>query len=193
MPLFYRGAPRGSYWHGKDARLHGFTPHSPHIPSTVNRMVQHIAQGTAASPFVSLTRSYAVAWAYAVLFSRVRATAAKPAYVYEVEINDPVPPQLSLLDPINEVTTALSDPLNGCPYHHDGLPQFLLGVVDPSGMKHHLSQLPPCPPLAGAATRSHPAGLSDELRTLVHALRDSELLALGTIPAPFVTNRYDVF
>lgn len=193
MPFFYRGAPVGSYWHGKDARLQGFTPQSPHILSTVNRMVQHIAQGTAASPFVSLTRSYAVAWAYAVLFSRTPATAVNPAYVYEVEINDPAPPGLSLLDPVNEISTALSDPLNGCPYHHDGLPQFLLGVVDPSRMRHHLRQLPPCPPLAGAATRSHPASLSDELKTLVNALRDAELLALGTIPAPLVTNRFNVF
>lgn len=192
MPFFYRGAPIGSYWHIKDARLGGFIPHSPGMTSGVDRMMQHIAMGTAASPFVSLTRSFAVAWAYAVLFSRARATPTSPAYVYEVQITDPVPRGLTLIDPVNEITTALSDPLNGCPYHHDGLPTFLLGVVDPTRMGHHLTSLPPCPPVGPATMRSYPASLSDELKTLVNALRDSEILALGTIPASLITNRYAV-
>src|SRR5258705_6572608 len=102
MPLFWRGAPIGSFWHTNDARLSGFTAHFPGMPTSVDRIVQHVSIGTAASPFISLTRSYAVAWAYAVLFSGLSASSANPAYVYEIELHDPLPSGLVLLDPINE-------------------------------------------------------------------------------------------
>jgi hypothetical protein len=196
MPFFWRGAPIGSYWHTNDARLTGFTPRFPSMPPTVNRVVQHIAMGTASSPFVSLSRSYAVAWAYAVLFSGGRATSSNPAYVYEVEIDPPLPRGLALLDPVQEIASVAHNPLRGCPYHHDGLPSFLLGVVGSGmghyGMGHYLGQLPPCPPVGGATLRSYPANLTDELKTLVCALRDAEVLAVGTIPRTWITQRYDV-
>lgn len=192
MPLFWRGAPVGSYWHSNDAQHSGFTAHSPGMLASVDRMIQHISLGTAASPFISLTRSYAVAWAYAVHLSGTSATSSNPAYVYEVELEHPLPRGLVLLDPINELSTDRSDPLNGCPYHHNGLPTFLLGVVHPT-MAAHLNVYPPCPPVGGVSVSSRLPNQSDELKTLVNVLRDAEVLAIGAIPASKIVKRYDVF
>ncbi len=191
MPLFWRGAPVGSYWHIHDARLTGFTSHFPGQSPTVNRMVQHIAMGTTASPFISLTRSYAVALSYALFFSGTSVSSTNPAYVYEIEIDPPPPRGLTLLDPVKEIS-AVADPLGLCPYHHDGLPTFLLGVAH-SRMKHYLSQHPPRPPVKGGTTINRPANLTDELTTLVRVLRDSEILAVGTIPRANIVQRHDVF
>lgn len=192
MPLFWRGAPIGSYWHITDARLSGFTAHSPGITPSIDRMIQHISQGTAISPFISLSRSYAVAWSYAVILSGTKASVSQPAYVYEVELSNPLPRGLELVDPINDISTDRSDPLRGCPYHHNGLPSFLLGVVD-SAMKNHLYVNPPCPPVGGSTVSSDFPTVSEELRTLVRALRDSEILAIGAIPVVAVKARYNVF
>ena len=92
----------------------------------------HIARSTVNSPFISLTRSYGVAWRYAMVSSERVPTAGDPAYVHEIEIQEPLPPGLHLLDPVKEVSQMLPSPTSsGPPYQHDGLPDFLLGIVDP--------------------------------------------------------------
>jgi len=58
MPIFYRGAGVGTYWHQHDARLTGFMPKAPTIVSSVDRVMQHVARGSISSPYISLTRSY---------------------------------------------------------------------------------------------------------------------------------------
>lgn len=100
--------------------------------------MNHIKNGTTASPFVSLTRSYSVAWCYAFSGHSVP-TAATPAYVYEIEINDPPPVGLAVLDPLAEIAAAVPTPLSAASYQHDGLPSFLVGVLDPVAMNHHLT------------------------------------------------------
>jgi hypothetical protein len=67
MPLYYRGAGVGTYWHERDARIEGFSPWRPSGDTSTNYLIQHIVRGTVVSPFVSLTRSYGVAHSYAVL------------------------------------------------------------------------------------------------------------------------------
>ena len=55
--------------------------------------------------------------------------------VHEIEIQEPLPPGLHLLDPVKEVAQMLPPPTSsGPPYQHDGLPDFLLGIVDPGNM-----------------------------------------------------------
>jgi len=188
MPIFYRGAAIGTYWHCHDARKTGFTSQSPGMQTNTNRLTNHIARGTVASPFISLTRSYGVAWSYAVFLSRTQPKRSRPAYVYEIEFDDPPPLGLLLLDPIKEVANALPPPLSQTSYHHDGVQTFLLGVVDPDSMKQFLTTPIVQPPPRGGTQR--PANLSIELETLVRALRDAEILAVGTIPASCVRNRY---
>lgn len=189
MPIFYRGAGLGTYWHpsNHDARALGFTPHFSGMPRTHNRLMQHIALTTTSSPYISLTRSWGVALSYA-LSGRAQATQSDPAYIYEIELDDPLPVGLVLLDPVREVANNVPPP-TGMPYQHDGSPDFLLGIVDPIGQQRYLSQISPQP--AGAVSR--PANMSQELITIVRALRDAELIAVGAIPSNCVTNCVPVF
>lgn len=82
MPLFYRGAAVDTYWHIHDPRGTGFTPQKPGMSPSLDRLMEHIANGTVTSPFVSLTRSYSVAVDYA-LVGPVSASKANPAFVWE--------------------------------------------------------------------------------------------------------------
>ena len=189
MPIFYRGAGLGTYWHpaNNDARLLGFTPHRPGMTRSHSRLMQHIAEATTSSPFVSLTRSWGIALSYA-RSGRAQATEAEPAYIYEIELDDPLPVGVVLLDPVREVVNSVPAP-TGMPYQHDGSPDFLLGIVDPVGQQHFLDQVRPHP--AGAVSR--PANLSLELTTIVRASRDAEIIVVGAIPADRVTGCVPVF
>ena len=80
---------------------------------------------------------------------------------------------------------------SGPPYQHDGLPDFLLGIVDPGNMGHFLAQHAKQPPSSEGTPRS--PNLTIELETLVRALRDAEILAHGIIPAICVKNNFDVY
>jgi hypothetical protein len=102
VAIFYRGAAIGTYWHANDAQLDGFSAQRPSQPPSLDRLMNHIVYGTVTSPYVSLTRSYGIALNYALDFSRTPASASNPAFVYEIEIADPMPPGLSLLDPLRE-------------------------------------------------------------------------------------------
>ena len=135
MPIFYRGAGIGTYWYRNDPVRQGFIARDPGMESTTNRLMLHIARSTVNSPFISLTRSYGVAWHYAMSSSVRIPTPSDPAYVHEIEIQKPLPPNLRLLDPVQEVTRTLPAPTSpGQPYQHDGLPDFLIGIVDPGNM-----------------------------------------------------------
>ena len=159
---------------------------------TTTRQMLHIARSTVNSPFISLTRSYGVAWHYAMLSSEWVPTPEDPAYVHEIEIQEPLPPGLHLLDPVKEVAQMLPSPISlGPPYQHDGLPDFLLGVVDPGRMENFLTQYVKQPPSSEGTPR--PANLTIELETLVRALRDAEILAQGIIPSICVKNSFDVY
>ena len=192
MAIFYRGAGINTYWYLNDPIEQGFVARSPGMTPTITRQMLHIARSTVNSPFISLTRSYAVAWHYAMVSSERVPTPEDPAYVHEIEIQEPLPPGLHLLDPIKEVAQMLPFPtISGPPYQHDGLPNFLLGVVDPGRMRNYLIQYAMQPPSSEGTPRS--PNLTIELETLVRALRDAEILAHGIIPAPCVKNSFDVY
>ena len=59
-------------------------------------------------------------------------TATTPAYVYEVDIPDPVPPGITLLDPVKDVAATLPSPATALSYFHDGDKDFILGVASPN-------------------------------------------------------------
>jgi len=123
--------------------------------------------------------------------SRTAPTPANPAHVWEIEIDDPPPSGVTVLDPMAEIVTSLPSPLAQFTYQHDGDQNFLLGVVDPPGLglNAHLHRLVRLPPgVDGPRTPN----LSDELQALVRALRDSEILVIGTIPQSCFRHRHDV-
>ncbi|MDE0425502.1 MAG: hypothetical protein OXN25_11585 [Candidatus Poribacteria bacterium] len=192
MAIFYRGAGINTYWYLSDPMEQGFVARDPEMTPTTTRQMLHIARSTVNSPFISLTRSYAVAWHYAMLSSERVPTPEDPAYVHEIEIQEPLPSELRLLDPVKEVAQMLPSPISlGPPYQHDGLPDFLLGVVDPGRMGHFLAQYAKQPPSSEGTPR--PPNLTIELETLVRALRDAEILAHGIIPTTCVKNSFDVY
>ena len=192
MAIFYRGSGIGTYWHINDPIENGFAARAPGMTSTINRLMFHIARSTVNSPYISITRSYAVAWRYAMSSSVRVPTVNEPAYVHEIEIQEPLSQNLELLDPVKEVAKALPSPTSiGPPYQHDGFPDFLLGIVDPRNMGHFLEKHSMQPPSSEGTPRT--PNLTIELETLVRALRDAEILAHGNIPANSIKNRFDVY
>lgn len=192
MAIFYRGAGIGTYWYLNDPIERGFTARAPGMTSTTNRLMLHIARSTINSPFISMTRSYGVAWHYAMSSSERAPTLSDPAYVHEIEIQEPLLPTLQLLDPVKEVTQTLPAPTSpGPPYQHDGLPDFLIGIVDPGNMGHFLTPSSLQPPGSEGTPRT--PNLTIELETLVRTLRDAEILAHGIIPATCVKNSFNVY
>ena len=155
MAIFYRGAGINTYWYLNDPMKQGFVARAPGMTPTTTRQMLHIARSTVNSPFISLTRSYAVAWHYAMVSSERVPTPEDPAYVHEIEIQEPLMTGLQLLDPVKEVAQILpSPPSSGPPYQHDGLPDFLLGVVDPGRMGDFLIQYAMQPPASEGTPRS---------------------------------------
>lgn len=142
MATFYKGAGVGTHWHANDSRQLGFTARAPEANLSTEALIRHIASGTHNSPYISLTRSYAVAWNYAVRggTENIIPTKNNPGYVYELEICKPLSSDLKLFDPIREVALSLQDlshaeiQASSSFYQHNGLPNFLLGVVDPERM-----------------------------------------------------------
>src|SRR6516162_8720378 len=155
MPCFYKGVGVGTFLHGTDLRVSGISPRSPGASYTVNVAMQHIVRATTNSPCISLSRSYGVAEMYARDASRAFPTVANPAYVYEVDIPDPPPPGVTVLDPVIEVAAQNANPLISISYHHDGDMNFLLGVADPVGMGAHLTA-PAKQPGGSGGTRRAP-------------------------------------
>jgi len=190
MPIFYRGAGIGTYWHTNDATKTGFTPKSTAAAQPA-LLMGHIARGSVTSPYISLTSSWGVALSYAVGGGRVLPSRTRPAYVYELSINTPLPAGLQLIDPVKELAKHLNGPFHNPTYQHDGLPEFLLGVVHPRSQAHMLSAHYPQPPGSGGTPR--PPNLSMELETLVRALRDSEILAIGNIPSTLIVRKHNVY
>ena len=191
MAIFYRGAGVGTYWHVNDALISGFNAHVPGAARTSSSLISHIKNGTTTSAFISMTRSYSVAWSYAIFSGYAVPTSSHPAFVYEIEVLDPPPIGVVVLDPLREISNSVPPILGAASYQHDGFPDFLMGVVDPKTMAHYLTKPIQHPPPGGATPRA--ANLSPELETLVRALRDAEILAVATIPASCVIKKHPVF
>lgn len=181
MPIFYKGARPGSHWHTTDARARGFTPRASTMLLNADRLMQHIARGNADTPYISLTRSYGIAVDYA----KVGAAQGDPGFVYEIEINDPLPPGMELFDPVKVVADAAPLPLAAVPYQHDGQSDFLISVIEAT-----ISAKPCLLPQGGATPRQ--PNLSIYVETLVRALRDAEILA-NVVPKVCVVNRIEVW
>lgn len=190
MATFFRGAGIGTYWHDNDARTEGFCAWKPGMDRSLQTMIDHIKDGTISSPFISLTRSFSIARSYAVGCAHGSPTEEKPAFVYQIEIAAPLPPGLVIVDPVCEILRDFQSPVNGATYQHDGNADFLIGVIDRYHYQDMLKRTIHSPPPGGAIPRT--ANLSQELEAIICALRDAELLAIGSIPKNCVTKRYPI-
>jgi hypothetical protein len=186
MPRLYKGIGVGTFLHSlhKTANLTqvGIPVHSPSLGYGLPAMIDHIG-GNTVSPFISLTRSYGVAYNYAIDYSRMVPTAADPAFVVAIDVEYMVARRVGLafMDPVAEIAKQVDDPLGVSTYHHDGEMDFILGVANPTAMSHARTKPVIQPP--GNTTPFSPARLSPELQAIVRALRDAEILVHGgTIP-----------
>jgi hypothetical protein len=186
---FYRGVGVGTYHHSHDLRATGIAPRHPGGQCNATTVMQHIARGTTASCCISLTKSYGVAEDYARNASRSPPTAANPAHVYDIDIPDPPPTGLLLIDPIYLVASQNQNPLASLSYHHDGNQDFLIGVINPM-MAAMPAKVRFPPNMAGA---SRPPNLTIDLETMVYVLRDAEVLVVGNLPSTCVTYRHLIF
>jgi hypothetical protein len=189
MPtLFYKGVGVGTHHHPTDLRTTGIMPRTAAV---LNEVVvqQHVARGTTTSPCVSLTKSYGVAQDYAINSGFAAPTRARPAHVYEVEIPDDA--GIPLIDPVDYIASRHANPLVSPSYHHDGDQGFLGIVAYPLRSGGTFGTAPRPPGMGGAGTR--PPILSIQLETIVFAIRDAEVLAYGSLPSAWITNRYDVY
>lgn len=190
MPRFYKGVGVGTHLHGNDLRLSGMRPRDALMTPNIYTLMEHIA-GNTVSPYVSLTRSYGVAEAYARDFGRAFPTASVPGYVYAVDIDYPTPPEVHMvLDPVSDIAAYINLPLAPSSYHHDGNMNFLLGIISPVTMANHLAAHAPQPPRATMPPR--PPKLTKELLTIVRALRDAEVIVLGSVPPHCVVDCHRV-
>ena len=172
MATFYKGAGVRTHWHANDTRQLGFTARAPEADPSTEALIHHIASGTHNSPYISLTRSYSIAWHYAVFNSKREPTKENPAYIYELEIDDSLPHGLNLIDPTRKIVHIL--------------PQPLRGIMDLTYMINYLE---------GQATNPNTdfsTNLELQLIALAFAQRDAEILIHGYIPPFCVKHRFEV-
>lgn len=173
LPLLYKGAGPGTHWHVNDARASGFTSAGTSATNR-NAVVRHIVAYSHPSPLVSLTSSFAVAREYAISGPAGVATKAAPGYVYEIDLSGAS--GIKVFDPLHMVVKAALSHL------HSGAQDLILAVAQ---------NLPfvPCHHSGGKAL---PPTVPQELRALVYALRDAEVL-VPVVPSAYVgVKRHDV-
>ena len=192
MPDFFKGVGIGTHWHkpANDPRINGFSPHNPGTYD-ITSLVDHIANATTFSPYISLTRSYEVAEKYAIEGSRKLPTATLRPYVFRIRIPDPTPTGLFVYDPLCEITGIVPTPLSVVPYQHNGGMDVIIGIVQPN-TPHGRAILGRPVRLFGGTTGISGPNISPELNAMVRALRDSEVLCLGVIPPALILGRYSV-
>ena len=121
LPVLFKGAGPGTFWHINDARLTGFTC-AANRPPTKNAVVGHIAAYSHPSPFLSFSTSFAVARQYALMGPSGEATHANPGYVYEIDPSA-VAASLTVYDPIEEIVKG------GLIQGHNGDQNLIVGVA----------------------------------------------------------------
>ena len=181
MAVFYKGVGYGRYYCDNDARLNGIEARDPQRRGSGDMMIRHIVDGTEGSPYISLTKSYSVALAYARMGRRMAAEES-PAVVHEISVESEQ--SVRFVDPVLEIArNCAKDPS----YQHDGLQSTLMGLVDPAHA--HWLQFPIFRPPPGGAPRQGPH-VSRPLTAMVRALRDAEVLVVGSIPKECIQQRF---
>lgn len=179
IPTLYKGAGPGTHWHINDPRTSGgFT--SGTLPANVNGIIRHITAYSFPSAYLSMSTSFAVARYYALFGPGGPATAASPGYVYEIDLST-LNPAPAITDPVQGISAGT----NGTIAHqHNGVGTLIAEVAQ------GLTAYTPCHQCGGVM---HAPAVSAELRALVFAIRDAEVLVNGNVLAGAVINRHSVF
>ena len=188
----YKGAGPGTHWWATDAQTAGGFVVG-HAPRNVNAILRHIVNYSWPSPYSSFSASYAAAAAYALAGPDGPATPERPGWVYEIDVALAIELGARFLDPAREILG--QNPVIGAPgtipTFHDGGQDLILGIADPS--RRRVLVTPPRQP--GPVRHVRPGGppaVHHELRAVIFALRDAEVLATTDVPAACITARYPV-
>jgi len=178
IPTLYKGAGPGTHWHVNDPRLSGFTVGA--MANTANRVIGHITNYSFPSAYLSFSTSYAIARSYALTGPVGVASSAGPGYVYEIDLSA-IATAPALVNPISIISGAAS--LAGA-HEHNGagtlIAEIAVGLPTPS-LAHQCGGLMLTP------------SVSAELRALIFAIRDAEVLISGSVLAGAVVNRHSVY
>jgi hypothetical protein len=189
----YKGAGPGTHWWTTDAQTAGGFVVG-HAPRNVNAIVRHIVNYSWPSPYSSFSASFAAAAAYALAGPSGKATPAKPGWVYEIDVALAIELGAHFVDPAREILG--QNPLIGAPgtipTFHDGGQDLILGIADPA-VHRKVLLTPPRQPGPGWQSRTGgPPIVHHELRAVIFALRDAEVLATTDVPAACITARYPI-
>ena len=188
---FYKGVGVGTFLHPHDLRISGITPAKPTANFDLAAVTQHVSRGVIMSPCISVTRSYAVAEDYARNAATSPPTRVAPAYVYVIDVPDPVRTRITMCDLSNMLRLAIGILPPVLLYHHNGSRRFLLALVDPILHQPLLTTPPVRPPGMTGGAPARPS-VTPELETMVCALRDAEALVIGSVPRQWIIERFDI-
>ncbi len=165
-----------------------------HAPRNVNAIIRHIVNYSWPSPYSSFSASFAAAAAYALAGPRGKATPAEPGWVYEIDVTVAIQLGARFVDPAREILS--QNPDIGAPgtiaTFHDGGQDLILGIADPALHRKVLLTPPRQPGPAGHTHGPGPPIVHHELRAVIFALRDAEILATTDVSAACITARYPV-
>jgi hypothetical protein len=194
----YKGAGPGTHWFIHDPRTAGGFLVAP-VSTGPSAIVRHIVSYSRPSAYTSFSASYAAACEYALSGPAGTATAANPGYVYEIDVELALAAGVRFVDPALVILGA-NPPVGAAghvPTHHDGGTDLIRGVADPlqAGILIASPRRPTNPALpAGPTVRTGgPPVVHPELRAVIFALRDSEVLATTNVEAGCITQRYLVY
>jgi hypothetical protein len=189
----YKGAGPGTHWWVTDAQTAaGFVV--GHAPRNVNAIIRHIVNYSWPSPYSSFSASFAAAAAYALVGPSGKATPEVPGWVYEIDVALAIELGARFLDPAREIL-AQNPPIGApgtIPTFHDGGQDLILGIAVPSLHRKVLLTPPRQPGPVRYVRPGGPPVVHNELRAVIFALRDAEVLATTDVPAACITARYPV-
>lgn len=198
MMYLYKGAGPGTHWFVHDPRTAGGFLVAP-VSTGPSAIVRHIVNYSWPSAYTSFSASYAAACEYALSGPAGTATAANPGFVYEIDVHLALAAGVRFLDPA-QVILGANPPVGAAghvPTHHDGGADLIRGVADPlqAGILTASPRRPTNPAVpAGPTVRTGgPPVVHSELRAVIFALRDSEVLATTNVEAGCITQRYLVY
>jgi hypothetical protein len=189
----YKGAGPGTHWWANDAQTAGGFVVG-HAPRNVSAIIRHVVSYSWPSPYSSFSASFAAAAAYALSGPRGKATAEQPGWVYEIDVALAQQLGVHFLDPAREILAqnpAIGSP-GVIPTLHNGGQDLVLGVADPVLHRRVLVTPPRQPGPARHVRGAGPPIVHDELRAVIFALRDAEILATNPVPEACITARYPV-
>jgi hypothetical protein len=191
--FLYKGAGPGTHWWTSDAQTAGGFVVGQ-APRNVNAIIRHIVNYSWPSPYSSFSASFAAAAAYAVAGPQGKATPSQPGWVYEIDVALATELGARFVDPAREIL--LLNPYIGAPgtipTFHDGGQDLILGIADPVVHRKVLVTPPRQPGLTGHVRGPGTPIVHNELRAVIFALRDAEVLATTDVPAACITARYPI-